>query len=129
MSKGMNKSTRIETMREIGRQVDWKNRENKRLLEAILALRNKEEAEKFLRDLLTESEVKELADRLEAASLLYRDVQYNTIVEDVKLSSATVARIAKWLRGPLGGYRLILSRLGHHPISSVRKGLSFSGAP
>ena len=122
----MNKSTRIETMREIGRQVDWKNRENKRLLEAILALRNKEEAEKFLRDLLTESEIKELADRLEAASLLFRDVQYNTIVEDVKLSSATVARIAKWLRGPLGGYRLILSRLNHHGPSPVRKGLSLS---
>lgn len=128
----MNKNTKLETAFEIGRQVDWKKRENKRLIEAILALRDKEEAERFLRDLLTESEIKEIADRLEAASLLYRDVQYDTIVEDVKLSSATVARIAKWLRGPLGGYRLILSRLSpstynsHHTLSSRRKGLSLN---
>jgi len=127
MSKGMNKNTKISTVREIGRQVDWNTKANKRLVEAVLALRNKDEAERFLRDLMTESEIKEFADRLEAASLLFRDVQYNTIEEDVKLSSATVARIAKWLNGPLGGYRLILSRISnHHSPSQLRKGLSLN---
>ena len=126
MSKGMNKNTKISTVREIGRQVDWNTKANKRLVEAVLALRNKDEAERFLRDLMTESEIKEFADRLEAASLLYRDVQYNTIEEDVKLSSATVARIAKWLNGPVGGYRLILNRISnhHHNSSKIGKGLS-----
>ncbi len=127
MSKGMNKNTKISTVREIGRQVDWNTRQNKRLVEAVLALRTKDEAERFLRDIMTESEIKEFADRLEAASLLFRDVQYNAIEEKVELSSATVARIAKWLNGPLGGYRLILNRISnHHTPSKLRKGLSLS---
>ncbi|MEK7071518.1 MAG: YerC/YecD family TrpR-related protein [Patescibacteria group bacterium] len=127
MSKGTNKNTKISTVREIGRQVDWNTRQNKRLVEAVLALRTKDEAERFLRDIMTESEIKEFADRLEAASLLFRDVQYNAIEEKVELSSATVARIAKWLNGPLGGYRLILNRISnHHTPSKLRKGLSLS---
>ncbi|MDP2788523.1 MAG: YerC/YecD family TrpR-related protein [bacterium] len=124
MSKGMNKNTKISTVRAIGRQIDWDIKQNRRLIEAVLALRNKDEAERFLRDLMTESEIKEFADRLEAASLLYCDVKYNAIEEKVKLSSTTVARIAKWLNGPLGGYRLILNRISnHHSPSRLRKGL------
>ncbi len=107
----MNEKTKISTVREIGRQVNWNTKQNKRLVEAILAVKNPDEAERFLRDLMTEGEIKEFADRLEAASLLYQDVQYNAIEEKVKISSATVARIAKWLNGPLGGYRLVLKRL------------------
>ena len=123
----MDKRTTIKTVKEIGRQVDWSNPENKRLIKAILALRNENEAERFLRDLMTESEIKEFADRLEAASLLLKNVQYNAIEESVKLSSATVARIAKWLYGPLGGYRLILNRINHpNNPSKLRKGLSLS---
>ena len=120
----MNKNTKVETVRAIGRQVNWSSVANRRLVEAVLALRTKDEAERFLRDLMTESEIKEFADRLEAASLLYKDVQYNAIEESVKLSSTTVARIAKWLNGPLGGYRLILKRISHHNnSSSFGKGL------
>lgn len=109
------------------KEVDWKNKENKQLLEAIVSLQNTSEASKFLRDLMTEKEINEFANRLEAASLLSRDVQYNTIIEDTGLSSTTIARISKWLKGPLGGYRLILSRLypnHRHNFSQLRKGLS-----
>ncbi len=124
MSKGFNKNLKVEAVRAIGRQVNWSSKTNKRLVEAVLALRTRDEAKRFLRDLMTESEIKEFADRLEAASLLYKDVQYNAIEESVKLSSTTVARIAKWLNGPLGGYRLVLNRLAHHHnSSSFGKGL------
>ncbi|MEK9185465.1 MAG: YerC/YecD family TrpR-related protein, partial [Patescibacteria group bacterium] len=68
-------------------------------------------AKRFLRDLMAEGEIKEFANRLETASLLSKDVQYNAISNDTGLSSATIARIAKWLNGSLGGYRLILNRL------------------
>lgn len=131
MSKGMNKNTDMGTIKliqEIGPSMDWGKRKNKQLVEAILALKNADEAKRFLRDLMTETEIKEFANRLEAASLLSRDVQYNTITEDTGLSSATVARIAKWLYGPLGGYRLVLSRLSkpslHHNPSKLGRGLS-----
>src|SRR3990167_8045941 len=96
------------------KEIDWNKKENKQLIEAVLALKNADEAERFLRDLMTEGEIKEFSNRLEAASLLSKDVQYNTIIEDTGLSSTTIARISKWLKGSLGGYRLILSRLSKH---------------
>ena len=131
MSKVMNKNTSIKTVkliRNIGSEMDWNDKKNKQLVEAILALKNVNEAECFLRDLMTEGEIQEFANRLEAASLLSRDVQYNAIIENTGLSSTTIARISKWLNGSLGGYRLILSRLSnhHHNSSKFGKGLSLS---
>ena len=103
---------------------EWDTKENKQLLNAILALENTDEAKRFLRDLMTGGEITEFSKRLEAARMLSRDIQYNTIIEKTGLSSTTIARISKWLRGSLGGYRLILNRISsHHPSSQVRKGL------
>ena len=124
MSKGMNKNTSIATVRlikEIGPKMDWSTKENIQFVQAILALRNADEAKRFLRDLMTEYEIKEFANRLETASLLSKDVQYNTITEDTGLSSTTIARIAKWLNGSLGGYRLILARLSIFPRQSSER--------
>ena len=123
-------------IQQIGSKTDWNTKENKQLVEAVLALKNGEEARLFLRDLLTEAEIKEFANRLEAASLLSKDVQYNAISESTGLSSSTIARIAKWLKGSLGGYRLVLSRIitpnqstarygaGHSHPSKLGKGMS-----
>ncbi len=119
-------------MKNIGektKKVNWGSKENKQLIEAILALENADEAKCFLRDLMTQGEIKEFANRLEAASLLSKDTQYCAIIESTGLSSTTIARISKWLKGSLGGYRLILSRLNHHTSSKLGKGLYFSGTP
>jgi TrpR-related protein YerC/YecD len=115
-------------MKEIEKEINWNISENKQLIEAILKLKNTDEARRFLRDLMTMGEIEEFANRLEAASLLSMDVQYNAIIESTGLSSATIARISKWLKGSLGGYRLILSRLSshHHNSSQLRKGLSLN---
>ncbi len=145
MSKGMNDKTSMKTIklvRQIGPVVDWNRKENNQFLEAFLALKTKDEAKRFLRDIMTEKEIKEFANRLEAAKLLSEDIQYNAITEDTGLSSTTIARIQKWLRGSLGGYRLILNRLAplprqssgrnykiishHHNSFKLRKGLSLS---
>jgi|SRR3989344_950874 len=130
MSKGINDNTRVKTVRlikEIGPDTDWLTRENKQLVAGILELRNENEAKRFLRDLMTPTEIKEFGNRLEAARLLRDDMQYNAISERTGLSSSTIARIAKWLGGSLGGYRLILSRLSkHHSPSKLRKGLSLN---
>ena len=130
----MNKNTSLETVKlisQIGPVIDWNTKKNKQLVEALLALKNADEAKRFLRDLMTEGEIQEFSNRLEAASLLSKDVQYNAIIESTGLSSATIARIAKWLKGSLGGYRLVLARLSkssvhHHNSSKLRKGLSLS---
>lgn len=125
MSKGINKNTSIKTVKlikGIGSEMNWNNEKNKQFVKAILTLKNTEEAERFLRDLMTENEIKEFANRLEVARLLLEDVQYNAIIESTGLSSTTIARIAKWLKGSLGGYRLILSRLSNHQHNSSKLG-------
>ena len=125
----MNDNTSINTVklvRQIGADVDWNTRENKQLIAGILELKNVDEAKRFLRDLMTTQEIKEFANRLETASLLSRDVQYNAISESTGLSSTTIARIAKWLNGSLGGYQLILNRLHSRNSSSFGKGLRLS---
>ena len=126
----MNDKTKIKTVKlvqQIGSDIDWGTKANKQLVAGILALKNEDEAKRFLRDLMTPLEIKEFASRLEAASLLYRDVQYESITESTGLSSTTIARIAKWLGGTLGGYRLILNRINHHHNSSkLGKGLYLS---
>jgi len=131
----MNDKTSIKTVelvQQIGSDMDWNTKENRQLIAGILKLENADEAKRFLRDLMTPQEIKEFANRFEAASLLSSDMQYNYIIEKTGLSSATIARIAKWLYGSLGGYRLILARLSnpianhHHNHPKLRKGLSLS---
>ena len=134
MSKGMNKNTSIKTVRlvtEISPGMDWTDKQSNQLIAGILALKTPDEAKRFLRDLMTEGEIKEFANRLEAARLLSRNVQYSAISESTGLSSTTIARIQKWLQGSLGGYRLVLSRISnvsahHHNSSQLRKGLSLN---
>ena len=127
----------MKLIRGIGSVINWKDTKNKQLIAGILALKNADEAKRFLRDLMTEKEIKEFANRLEAATLLSQNVQYNTISEDTGLSSTTIARIAKWLGGSLGGYRLILNRIipsnklgtssrQHTASSKIGKGLYLS---
>jgi TrpR-related protein YerC/YecD len=100
MSKGMNKNTSIGVVKiieGIGPKIDWNTKINRQFIEAVLALKNADETKRFLRDLMTEGEILEFANRLEAARLLSTDEQYKGIIERTGLSSTTIARISKWL--------------------------------
>ncbi len=82
------------------------------LYRAALSLRTMEEAKRFFRDLLTETEIKEFAERWKAARLLTRGYSYKRIIEETGMSSTTVARVGRWLKKGTGGYRLVLKRGG-----------------
>ena len=86
------------------------------LIKAILALRNSDEAGRFLRDLLTAPELNEFGNRWLAARMLSAKISYSAIRGKTGLSSATIARISKWLNRGKGGYRLVIGRLTkqHH---------------
>src|SRR3989338_557359 len=103
--------------------MDWKNKENKDLVDAILALKNRGETELFLRDLLTEEEIEEFARRFQTAQLLSDNVPYSQIQKRTGLSTTTIARVSKWLQGDLGGYRLVIDRLHHHASPTRGRGL------
>ena len=102
-------------------------KDNKRigeLIEAVLALKNRQEAKRFLRDLMTEKELIEFGNRWKAARMLADGVIYTEIENETRLSSTTVARVSKWLNKGMGGYKLMLKRLNsHHNLSRAGKGL------
>jgi len=98
----------------------WDNKNTDRLAEALVGLSEKRAMKNFLRDLMTEGELKELGNRWEAAQMLSENVPYTRIVKETGLSSATVARISKWLNSGMGGYLGVLSGMGvhHHAAKS-----------
>ncbi len=81
------------------------------LADAILAVRTQDEAQRFLRDLCTLPELEALAHRWQTVLLLDEGVSYVEIAERVPTSTATVTRVAQWLRHGTGGYALVLDRL------------------
>ena len=82
----------------------------KELFDAILTLRTRAEVERFLRDLCTLSELEAMAHRWAVARLVERGLPYTEIAEKTGASTATVTRVAHWLRHGEGGYRLALER-------------------
>ena len=105
--------------------ITWDNKKTENLVKAVLALKNSNEAKRFLRDLLTPEELDEFGNRWQAAQMLDRGISYSTIRGKTGLSSTTIARISKWLNKGKGGYKLIISRTSkhHHNLKSSKKGL------
>ena len=87
------------------------SKDAKALYKAFLSLRNEQECKKFLRDLLTEKEIKEFTNRWKVARMLDRKIPYEKIAKETGMSSATIARVHKWLKNGMGGYRLVLKKL------------------
>jgi TrpR-related protein YerC/YecD len=81
------------------------------LFEAILTLRNKREAANFFRDLLTVAELKEFANRWQMVKLLHKGTPYITIAKKLNVSTATVTRVAFWLKKGFRGYKTIATRV------------------
>lgn len=83
------------------------------LYATINRLESLEECRKFFRDLLTETEIREFAERWKVARMLWQGVPYTTIEEETGLSSRTIARVHKWLKQGKGGYLMMLRRMNH----------------
>jgi len=87
------------------------HRDIESLYAAVLSLETLEEAKHFFRDLLTQTEIEECAERWKAARMLSRGVPYTRIIGETGLSSTTVARVARWVKKGTGGYRMALRRM------------------
>jgi TrpR-related protein YerC/YecD len=80
------------------------------LADAFVSLRSRDDARRFLRDLCTLPELQALSHRWQTALLLEQGIPYVEIAERVPTSTATVTRVAQWLRHGTGGYLLALDR-------------------
>ena len=88
----------------------WRTDEIRDLFDAILHLRTAEEAEAFFRDLCTLGELHDMAQRWAVVRMLDGGLHYAEISQRTGASTATITRIASWLRHGEGGYRLMLAR-------------------
>ncbi len=80
------------------------------LYRIILRLENLDDARRFFRDLLTEYEIAEFAERWKAARMLADGSSYAEIVRTTGLSTRTIARVGRWLKQGRGGYTQMLQR-------------------
>jgi TrpR-related protein YerC/YecD len=88
----------------------WPTPEHEDLFATIASLRTPEEAQHFLRDLCTRSELDAMAHRWQVARLLDEGLPYLETAKRAHASTTTVTRVAQWLRDGEGGYALALRR-------------------
>lgn len=91
---------------------DWRSDQLDELCDALLALRTRDEAAAFLRDICSLHELESLSHRWQAARLLDDGTPYAKVASQLHASTATVTRVAHWLKHGEGGYRLVLDRIG-----------------
>ncbi|MBI4994860.1 hypothetical protein HZC21_04440 [Candidatus Peregrinibacteria bacterium] len=87
------------------------NKAVKELFKVITALKTKQECKRFMRDLNTLAELKEMAERWQVAKQVNACLPYRKISKLTGASTATITRVAHWLHHGMGGYQLVLHRL------------------
>ena len=90
---------------------EWRTPETDALIDAILRLDGRDEAERFLRDLCTLGELRDMGQRWAVVRLLDDGLHYAEISKRTGASTATITRIASWLNHGEGGYRRMLEKL------------------
>ena len=81
------------------------------LLDALVALRARDEAYALLLDLCTIREIHDMAQRLHVARLLAAGEHYARIQNVTGASATTISRVSKCLNYGADGYRTVLERL------------------
>lgn len=80
------------------------------LYKAMFSLQDEDAIRRFLEDIMTPKELKDLSDRLCVAQLLFDGKTYGTITEETGMSSTTIARINRTLHYGDGGYKEVLEK-------------------
>ena len=84
------------------------------LCKAILSLENEKECAAFLEDLMTRTEMSDIAQRLSVAKMLSEQAVYSKIVETTGASTATISRVNRTFHYGAGAYSKILERIGEN---------------
>ena len=106
------------------------------LLAALVGLRSCNECHRFLSDLLSPQELRQISKRFAAAIELQRGSTHRKVARRLSISSTTVSRVNRFLDAGSGGYALAMSRLSEKgktqatatgPLGPVSKGMSGLG--
>lgn len=87
------------------------NENTKTLIKALLSLESEEECRKFIYDLCTIKEIKEMSSRLEVALLLSKGEVYTDIAEKTGSSTATISRVNRCINYGEGGYESVIKKI------------------
>ena len=82
-----------------------------RLFDVISKMDSREACYAFFSDLCTIKELQDMAQRLDTAGLLDQGESYQTISQQVGVSTATIGRVSKCLNYGTGGYRTAIEKL------------------
>lgn len=85
------------------------------LFRAIISLQDLAECRNFFQDLCTPAELQALADRWQVVELLQERLPYRRIHDLTGVSVTTIGRVARYLAGGFGGYRVAVERTGRKP--------------
>lgn len=77
---------------------------------ALLKIRDKKEAGKFLTDVLSKRELETLILRIKIAQMLYKGISYIEIERKTGASSATISKMSEAIKYGNDGLRTILER-------------------
>ena len=80
-----------------------------RLFRTILDLETVEDCYRFFEDICTIKELQDMAQRLDAAFLLDEGLNYQTISQEIGISTATISRVSKCLKYG-NGYRSAIDK-------------------
>ena len=81
------------------------------LFQAILSLKDLDEAYDFFEDVCTVNELLSIAQRFAVAKMLKEDNTYLEVAEKTGASTATISRVNRSLNYGKDGYELVFSRM------------------
>lgn len=81
------------------------------LIAAFSLVKSAEDSALFIQDLLTEFEVKILSKRLRIAKLLLEGMKYDDIMDELRTSRTTIAKVGAWLAERGEGFKKVIRKL------------------
>ena len=87
------------------------NKQAQVLYRALVSLNSEEECSRFLEDLCTIKELREISQRLAVAMALAEGKNYAVVSAETGASTATISRVNRCLMYGSGGYKTIIDRL------------------
>lgn len=82
------------------------------LVAALLSLKNEDQCQRFLEDLMTSREIISMSQRLAVAKMLCEGSKYSQVSRFTGASSATIGRVNRCVQYGSGGYRAAFENLG-----------------
>lgn len=84
------------------------------LLDTFALFNSTKKVDRFLGDILTDTERVVIAKRLAIALMIMKNYGYNQICSTLKVSPPTVAKVKTWLQYKGNGFRQVLKEMGEH---------------